>query len=329
MIASHLGLKSRVLTSTSDLEKYANTQEHWDFLDGLKTHPMFENNLPLRQLSSRSVYLQVWKILIDRINKGLDKREFDEKVAQVIEQLIPPNMSLENRSALLSNPYCSALIWNISPSHLLPKILRIERKWKTTFNNQPHRIFDVTTKPVLLIHGGAGLSSPKNLPQERQEEAISVLKKIVKDCYEMLQSNAPALDVVEAAVNMLEDCPLFNAGYGSVIASDGKCYADASIMDGKTGLAGALCGSTQIKNPISVARKIMERTPHVMLIGEDVHQFAVSEGFELIQNEELLTEYRISQLQRAQKITNSCSITNLWKKENPYNPKKKWERLVR
>ena len=159
----------------------------------------------------------------------------------------------------------------------------------------------MTTKPVLLIHGGAGLSSPKNLPQERQEEAISVLKKIIKDCYEMLQNNSPALDVVEAAVNMLEDCPLFNAGYGSVIASDGKCYADASIMDGKTGLAGALCGSTQIKNPISVARKIMERTPHVMLIGEDVHQFAVSEGFELIQNEELLTEYRISQLQRAQK----------------------------
>ena len=118
LIASHLGLKSRVLTSTNDLEKYANTQDHWDFLNGLKIHPMFENNLPLRQLSSRSVYLQVWKILIDRINKGHDKRDFDEKIAQVIEQLIPPNMSLENRSALLSNsmwrPYMEHL--SIPPS---------------------------------------------------------------------------------------------------------------------------------------------------------------------------------------------------------------------
>ena len=156
-------------------------------------------------------------------------------------------------------------------------------------------------KPVLLIHGGAGLSSPKNLSQERQEEAIDVLKNIVVQCYQKLEENMTALDVVEIAVNMLEDCPLFNAGYGSVIATDGQCYADASIMDGKTGLAGALCGVTKIKNPISVARKIMERTPHVMLIGEDVHQFAISEGFELIDNRLLHTEYRINQLERAQK----------------------------
>ena len=156
-------------------------------------------------------------------------------------------------------------------------------------------------QPVLLIHGGAGLSSPKNLPQERQEEAVAVLVQIVKTCYEMLSHNAPALDVVESAVRMLEDCPLFNAGYGSVIANDGKCYADASIMDGRTGMAGALCGVTKIKNPISVTRKIMERTPHVMLIGEDAHQFAASEGIELIDNEALHTEYRVSQLKRAKK----------------------------
>ena len=218
LIASHLGLKSRVLTSTSDLEKYANTQETLGFLDDLETHPMFENNLPLRQLSSRSVYLQVWKILIDRINQGHDK-----------ESLMRRSLKLSNNSSHQICPWkivplccpspCGVLIWNISPSHLLPKTLQIERKWKTTFN-QPHRIFYVTTKPVLLIHGGAGLSSPKNLPQERQEEAISVLKKIVKDCYEMLLNDSPALDVVEVAVNMLEDCPLFNAGYGSVVAME-------------------------------------------------------------------------------------------------------------
>jgi beta-aspartyl-peptidase (threonine type) len=154
---------------------------------------------------------------------------------------------------------------------------------------------------VIAIHGGAGLSSPKDLGTEREAFARTELKRSLLAGESILKNGGSAVDAVIAAVAVMEDSELFNAGIGSVIASDGKSYMDASLMDGKTMKAGALCGSTRIKNPIKATKKIMDKTPHVMIFGEDLNRIAVDEGLELLENEQFHTQYRIEQLQEAKK----------------------------
>lgn len=154
---------------------------------------------------------------------------------------------------------------------------------------------------VIAIHGGAGLSTPSDLGIEREIEARKALQQSLEAGHNVLARGGSATDAVVAAVKVLEDSPMFNAGHGSVLASDGACYMDASLMDGAEMKAGALCGSTQIKNPIVAAKAIMDTTPYVMLFGEDLARFAREQGLEMKDPSYFLTAYRQEQLVEAKR----------------------------
>jgi beta-aspartyl-peptidase (threonine type) len=115
--------------------------------------------------------------------------------------------------------------------------------------------------------------------------------------YKALQDGKNSLDAVEIAIRILEDSPLFNAGKGAVFTADGKNELDASIMEGKTLKAGAVAGLHKVKNPISLARKVMENSPHVMMIGDGAEKFAKEHGIELVSPKYFWTEDRWKKLQ--------------------------------
>ena len=115
----------------------------------------------------------------------------------------------------------------------------------------------------------------------------------------ILKKGGSALDAVEASVKILEDNPLFNAGKGAVFTNEGKNELDAAIMNGKTLEAGSVAGVTTIKNPISAARAVMEKSPHVMMTGNGAEQFAKEQGLEIVDPSYFYTEERWKGLQKA------------------------------
>jgi L-asparaginase / beta-aspartyl-peptidase len=133
-----------------------------------------------------------------------------------------------------------------------------------------------------MIHGGAGVIRRGSLSPEREKEYMDKLREAVMAGYKALQAGRSGLDAVEIAIRMMEDSPLFNAGKGAVFTNEGKNELDASIMDGKTLAAGAVAGLRQIKNPITLARAVMEKSPHVMMIGEGAEKFARSQNIEFV-----------------------------------------------
>jgi len=154
--------------------------------------------------------------------------------------------------------------------------------------------------PVLVIHGGAGLERKDVTPQD--EAAIrAALTLALKKGHEALAAGKPALDAVTAAITVLEDDPLFNAGKGAVFTHDGKNELDASIMDGATLRAGAVANVHHVKNPILLAQAVMEHSPHVMLVGDGAEIFAKEQGIELVDPGYFRTERRWKQLQEALK----------------------------
>jgi L-asparaginase / beta-aspartyl-peptidase len=135
---------------------------------------------------------------------------------------------------------------------------------------------------VLVIHGGAGYVSPERLAA--MEEAYHAKLREALQAGELILSNdGSSLDAVEAAVRILEDSPLFNAGKGAVFTIDGNNELDASIMCGATLNAGAVAGVTTLKNPVTAARKVMDHSPHVMLIGKGAEQFGYEQGLEVVE----------------------------------------------
>lgn len=139
-------------------------------------------------------------------------------------------------------------------------------------------------KYTLVIHGGAG-SIDKDIPESIVKEYYNSLNNALLLGKKLLEEGNSALDVVEEVVRILEDDSLFNAGKGSVLNSEGKCELDAAIMDGKTLNAGAISGVTIVKNPISLARKVMENTPHIFFIGKGAEEQAVKFGLEIVDPE--------------------------------------------
>jgi beta-aspartyl-peptidase (threonine type) len=152
----------------------------------------------------------------------------------------------------------------------------------------------------LVIHGGAGVIERASLSPEREAEYRAKLTEARDAGYAVLERGGPALDAVIAAVKILEDSPLFNAGKGAVFTADGTCELDASIMDGRTQAAGAVAGVKRIKNPISLARAVMEKSEHVMLTGDGAERFAQQQGFDFVPNDYFYTTHRREQLERAQ-----------------------------
>src|SRR5437660_1421964 len=149
---------------------------------------------------------------------------------------------------------------------------------------------------AIIVHGGAGTASP-----ERSEILQAGCKEAALVGWRILQEGGSALDAVEAAVCALEDNPSYNAGTGACLNSDGNIELDAGIMDGQTLQVGAIAGVERIKNPISLARKVLE-SEHVLLIGRGAEQFAGEQGIEQCASEDLITE-RQRQLWQAARET--------------------------
>ncbi|MDI3527275.1 MAG: L-asparaginase / beta-aspartyl-peptidase [Tenuifilum sp.] len=150
----------------------------------------------------------------------------------------------------------------------------------------------------IAIHGGAGNMKPEHFTKEQLDEYKAELNKALSIGVAILKSGGSSLDAVEQVVRYLEDCPLFNAGKGAVFTHEGRNELDAAIMDGKTLNAGAVAGVRNVKNPISLARKVMEASPHVMLSGSGASEFAREQGLELVDSSYFFTKSRWESLQR-------------------------------
>src|SRR5215472_6521904 len=145
-------------------------------------------------------------------------------------------------------------------------------------------------KFALVIHGGAGTIERGKMTAEKEQEYRSGLENSLKAGSSVLQGGGSSLDAVEAAVRVLEDDPHFNAGKGAVFTSSGTNELDAAIMDGKTLQAGAVSVLQHIRNPIELARMVMEKSPHVMLSGEGAEKFAVEQGIQLVDQKYFFTK---------------------------------------
>ena len=135
---------------------------------------------------------------------------------------------------------------------------------------------------TLVIHGGAGTISRKNMTPEREQEYRKALQHALDTGFSVLTKGGKSIDAVIAAITYLEDCPLFNAGKGSVFTYSGRNELDASLMDGSNLKAGAVAGVTTIKNPIQAAHAVMTQSEHVMLAGRGAEQFAAEHGLTIV-----------------------------------------------
>jgi len=150
-------------------------------------------------------------------------------------------------------------------------------------------------KISIAIHGGAGTILQSSMTAEKEKEYTEALQEALEAGYTVLENNGTALDAVEKAVIVLENCPLFNAAKGAVFNAIGKHEMDASIMEGKNRMAGAVCGIHSIQNPVSLARQVMEQTEHVLLMGEGAMDFAATIGFPFIDDDYFYDEFRYNQ----------------------------------
>lgn len=155
-------------------------------------------------------------------------------------------------------------------------------------------------KAVIAIHGGAGAISRAQMTPAREREYVAALSAIVDSGQKMLAAGASALDAVTEAVRLLEECPLFNAGIGSVFTRDSRHELDACVMDGCRLQAGAVAGVQHLRNPVLAARLVLEQSPHVLLIGEGAEAFAAAHGMERVDNSLFSTPERLLQLRQAQ-----------------------------
>ncbi|MFZ1527961.1 MAG: isoaspartyl peptidase/L-asparaginase [Ferruginibacter sp.] len=159
-------------------------------------------------------------------------------------------------------------------------------------------------KYVLVIHGGAGTILKENMTAGKEAAYKAALETALQAGYAKIKQGKTSLDAVEAAINILENSPLFNAGKGAVFTNEGKNELDAAIMDGKTLKAGSVAGVTIIKNPISAARAVMEKSEHVMMVGAGAEKFAKKAGLEIVPPKYFFTQVRWDSLQKAKKDEN-------------------------
>jgi beta-aspartyl-peptidase (threonine type) len=170
---------------------------------------------------------------------------------------------------------------------------------------------------VIAVHGGAGVILPEQLTPELEKTYRAALEAALQAGYEVLKNNGSALDAVQAAVIVLEDEPLFNAGRGSVLTHEGKCEMDAAIMDGATRRAGAVAGIHGVKNPVLLARMVMEHSEHVMLTGKGAEDFARANRLVFKNEEYFLTEHRRQQWEKV-KDTSITLLDHVSGKEKKY-----------
>ena len=151
----------------------------------------------------------------------------------------------------------------------------------------------------IAIHGGAGVITRSSMSDEDEQSYRAELGRALDAGYAVLDSGGSSLDAVTAAVRILEDSPLFNAGKGAVFNHEGINELDASIMDGRTLQAGAVAGVRHVRNPIDLARLVMDRSPHVLLSGAGAEEFALEQGIALVPRDYFHTDRRWKQLEKA------------------------------
>ncbi len=169
----------------------------------------------------------------------------------------------------------------------------------------------------IVIHGGAGTILRSNMTPEREKEYREKLTEALLEGYKILSNNGTSMDAVEAVIRILEDSPLFNAGKGAVFTHEGTNELDASVMDGNTLKAGAVAAVSHVKNPISLARLVMEQSPHVMLVGEGAESFAKQHNVELVSQDYFYTDRRWKELQQAKEREANKQDSSLQQQKKP------------
>src|SRR6516225_2854766 len=170
----------------------------------------------------------------------------------------------------------------------------------TTSAQQLGRMSSVKENKIgLVVHGGAGTMERGKMTPEAEHQYRTGIENALRAGWEILQHGGSSLDATEAAVRVFEDDPLFNAGKGSVFNAAGVNEMDAAIMDGKRLRAGAVADVRHIKNPISLARLVMEKSPHVLMSGPGAEDFAKQHGVELVDAKYFFTQERWEALQKA------------------------------
>jgi len=162
---------------------------------------------------------------------------------------------------------------------------------------------------AIVVHGGAGTILKENISDSMELAYKTVLENSVQKGYSILKNGGSSLDAVEASIKILEDSPLFNAGKGSVFTNDGRNELDAAIMEGKTQNAGAVAGVTTVKNPIGLARAVMEQSEHVMLARKGAEEFAKQVDVSLVDPEYFYTDSRMESLKRTQHKDSASNIS--------------------
>jgi L-asparaginase / beta-aspartyl-peptidase len=157
---------------------------------------------------------------------------------------------------------------------------------------------DAKAPVAIVIHGGAGTIQRDKMSSEMRAQYQAKLTEAVQAGHAILVQGGTSRDAVIAAINLMEDSPLFNAGHGAVFNHEGNIELDASIMEGRHLKAGAVAGLSRIKNPINLANAVLENSPHVMLVGAGAEQFAESQNFEFVANDYFKTERRQRQLEK-------------------------------
>ena len=177
-------------------------------------------------------------------------------------------------------------------------------------------------KYVVVVHGGAGTILKKDMSPELEEQYRAKLKEALTQSYQKIKEGKSSLEAVEAAIVVMEDSPLFNAGKGAVFTSDGRNELDASIMYGKDKSAGAVAGLTVVKNPIKAAIAVMQKSEHVMMIGKGAEQFAKKEGLEIVNPKYFWTQHRWDALQKVKKAELKANQPNAM--NNSHYPSYYW-----
>lgn len=168
---------------------------------------------------------------------------------------------------------------------------------------------EMETRPAIVIHGGAGTIKRENLTSEVETAYREKLDEAVSAGYRVLESGGTSRAAVIAAIRVMEDSELFNAGKGAVFTHEGRVELDASIMNGHDLNAGAITGVTRVRNPIELADAVLEHSPHVMLMGRGAEAFAVEQNIELVDNDYFHTDRRRRQLERVKASAASAELS--------------------
>jgi len=163
---------------------------------------------------------------------------------------------------------------------------------KTVESNENQAAGPIT----LVIHGGAGTIRRENMSPEKEKAYSEALNAALEAGFAVLEQGGTSADAVIASIKIMEDSPLFNAGKGSVFTNDGKNELDASVMDGRNLMAGAVAGVSTIKNPITAAYAVMTKSEHVMLVGKGAEKFAADNGLEIVDPSYFFDSTRYKQL---------------------------------